>query len=106
MAIINHDDLSKNVFIVEFDHKCQLIPIVRQDSDAIDPSEGESFPDTVRREQKIEKLIFVQMLVGMICPLMGKVMFFLVMILCQQMKQQIRERRYYLQINVMVIHHH
>lgn len=56
MAIINHDDLSKNVFIVEFGHKCQLIPIVRQDSDAIDPSEGESFPDTVRREQKNRKI--------------------------------------------------
>lgn len=49
MAVKYHDISAKNVFIVEFDCKCKLVPIVRKDADS--ENNEELFSDTIKRAQ-------------------------------------------------------
>ncbi|HHA1349773.1 TPA: hypothetical protein ACOEER_000804 [Enterobacter ludwigii] len=49
MPVKYYDNSAKNVFIVEFDSKCKLVPIVRKNADS--KNNEELFSDTVKRAQ-------------------------------------------------------
>ncbi|WP_051880691.1 hypothetical protein [Buttiauxella noackiae] len=53
MAVKYHDIPGKNVYIVEFDAKCKLVPIVRKDADL--NGNEELFSDTIKRAQAFGK---------------------------------------------------